>query len=91
MNNPDKIEGLRNLGSRSAEMLAHAGIVSEKQLRTLGSVAAFLAVKRAGCCPSVNLLWALEGALSDRDWKEVARNDRLTLLTQLEDTEKHKR
>ncbi len=84
------IKNLRNLGPRSAEMLARAGIVSEKQLRTLGSVSAFLAVKRAGCSPSINLLWALEGALSDRDWKDVARTDRLTLLTQLEDAEKRK-
>lgn len=71
------------------EMLAQTGIVSEKQLRALGSVSAFLAVKRAGYSPSLNLLWALEGALSDRDWKEVARKDRLTLLTQLEDAERH--
>ena len=84
------IKNLRNLGPRSAEMLAQAGIVSEQRLRTLGSVAAFLAVKRAGCLPSINLLWALDGALSDRDWKVVARQDRLTLLTQLEDAERHK-
>lgn len=57
----------RNLGPRSREMLAKAGIVSEAQLRTLGAVAAYVAVKRAGGKPSLNLLWALEGALTDRD------------------------
>lgn len=74
----------RNLGPRSREMLAKAGIVSDEQLKALGAVAAFVAVKRAGGRPSLNLLWALEGALTNRDWKEVARNDRLSLLTRLE-------
>lgn len=74
----------RNLGPRSREMLAKAGIVSEAQLRTLGAAAAYVAVKRAGGKPSLNLLWALEGALTNRDWKEVAKKDRLSLLTQLE-------
>ena len=85
------IKNLRNLGPRSAKMLAKAGIISNKALRALGSVAAFLAVKRAGCSPSLNLLWALEGALTDRDWKEVARDDRLGLLLELEEAEKEKK
>lgn len=70
-----------NLGPRSREMLAKAGIVSEAQLRALGAVAAYVAVKRAGGKSSLNLLWALEGALTNRDWKEVAKKDRLSLLT----------
>ncbi len=82
------IKNLRNLGVQSAKMLAKAGIVSEKRLGARGAVVAFLAVKRAGCSPSLDLLWALGGALTDRDWKEVAKNDRLSLLTQLEDAEK---
>lgn len=69
-------------------MLAAAGITTERQLRDKGSVAAFAAVKRAGCTPILNLLWAIEGALTDRDWKEVAKSDRLSLLTQVEMLEK---
>ncbi|MEW6314401.1 MAG: TfoX/Sxy family protein [Pseudomonadota bacterium] len=79
---------LRNLGKHSQEMLAAAGIKTEGQLRAKGSAAAFVAVKRAGCAPSLNLLWAIEGALTNRDWKEVAKNDRLSLLTQVEILEK---
>lgn len=78
---------MRNLGPRSREMLAKAGIVSDAQLKAMGAVAAFIAVKRAGGKPSLNLLWALEGALTNRDWKEVAKRDRLSLLTQLETAE----
>ncbi|MBI3525717.1 MAG: TfoX/Sxy family protein [Betaproteobacteria bacterium] len=78
------VDKLRNLGKVSIEMLKAAGIETGDQLRARGSAAAFVAVKHAGCKPSMNLLWALEGAISDRDWKEVAKNDRLSLLTQVE-------
>ena len=79
---------LRNLGPRSQAMLAAAGIMTESQLRAMGSVAAFMAVKRTNCTPSLNLLWAIEGALTERDWKEVAKSDRLSLLTYVEMLEK---
>jgi hypothetical protein len=36
-------------------------------------------------------LWALEGALTDQDWKEIARKDRLSLLIQLEDAQRRKK
>jgi DNA transformation protein len=78
---------LRNLGKASFEMLEAAGIRSEDQLRRMGSIAAFVAVKRAGLGPSLNLLWALEGALTGRHWKEVARTDRTALLLLLDDFE----
>ena len=50
-------------------------------------MAAFVAAKRAGDKPSPNLLWALEAALTDRDWREVAKKDWLSLLIQLETAE----
>jgi len=78
----------RNLGPKSKLMLAKAGIETDAQLMACGSITAYLAVKRAGCSPGLNLLWALEGALSNRDWKDVARNDRLSLFMQFEDAEK---
>lgn len=85
------ISKLRNLGNSSQFMLAAAGIISVEQLREIGAASAFVAVKRTGCKPSLNLLWAIEGALSDRDWKDVAKTDRLSLLTQVEMLEKEQR
>ncbi len=76
---------LRNVGPASQRLLRAAGIASEAQLRALGALAAYAQVQRARQSPSLNLLWALEGALSDRDWKEVAREDRTALLMQLDD------
>ena len=76
---------MRNLGTSSARMLAAAGIRSAHQLAQMGAVPAYLAVKAAGCKPSLNLLWAIEGALTDQDWREVSREERTALLLQLDE------
>jgi DNA transformation protein len=85
MSPPPTALRLRNLGPASARMLAAAGVHTAEQLHASGAVAAFLAVQDAGLKPSLNLLWALEGALTQRDWKEVARQERTPLLLQLDD------
>lgn len=79
---------LRNLGPASLRMLAAAGMSTDEDLRALGSVAAYLAVKRTGANASLNLLWALEGALTGRDWRLVAREERTALLLLLDDMER---
>lgn len=82
---PTGLSGLRNLGSRSLQMLASAGIHTEAQLRCLGAVRAYVRVKARCGGASLNLLWALEGALTDRHWQAVAQSDRASLLMALED------
>lgn len=52
---------------------------------------AYLLVKRSDGNASLNLLWAMEGALTGRHWQDVAKNDRLSLLMKLEDMEKASR
>ena len=78
------IAELPGLGPRSETMLAGAGITSVAQLRRLGSVRAYLKVKATGANASLNLLWALEGALTGLPWQVVAREHRLSLLLALE-------
>jgi len=75
---------LRNIGPVSKRMLAAAGITSVQTLRELGAVEAYRRVRSRDPRASLNLLWALEGAVSGRPWQEVARHDRLSLLLQLE-------
>ena len=82
------IADLPNFGSKSQQMLAAAGLHTFAQLRELGAVRAYVQVKRSGACSSLNLLWAIEGALSGRHWQEVAKFDRLRLLLELEDVER---
>ncbi len=78
------IEGLPNLGPKSQAMLAPVGITSLAELRKLGAVAAYAKTKRANPRASLNLLWALEGALTGLAWQEVARRHRTSLLLALE-------
>ncbi len=79
---------LGKLGPKSQEALGRIGIRTDDELRTLGSVAAFLRVKRSGGCGSLNLLWGIEAALTGKPWRVVAKEDRLSLLCQLEELEK---
>jgi DNA transformation protein and related proteins len=76
---------LRGLGAKSAAMLQQAGITTPAALHALGAVQAYVRLIKSGQPHNLNLLWALEGAITQRDWKEVARTERLRLLTQLDD------
>lgn len=81
---PEAIASLPNLGPKSQDMLAAAGIADLAELRALGSVAAYARVKAVQPSASLNLLWALEGALTGARWQDVAKDDRTSLLLQLE-------
>ena len=81
---PAELATLANLGPKSAEALAGAGITSLAELRRLGSVAAYAQVKRHEPKVTLNLLWALEGALSSLPWQTVAKEHRTSLLLALE-------
>ncbi len=78
---------LPGLGPTSQAMLEAAGVRSLDMLKRLGSVATFVLVKRAGCKPSLNLLWGLESAISGMPWREVARSQRTRLLIELDQIE----
>ncbi|MCU0707554.1 MAG: GNAT family N-acetyltransferase [Pirellula sp.] len=81
----EDLSGIPNLGPKSQQMLALAGITTFAQLRQLGAVAAYdLAEKAGGRNVSLNLLWAIEGALTGLPWQVVAREHRARLLLELE-------
>lgn len=77
-----------NLGPKSAEALARAGLTTLSQLQQIGSVAAYVRVKHANANISLNFLWALEGALTGLRWQEVAHEHRTSLLLALEEYER---
>ena len=53
---------LRNIGPKSAAWLRQVGLRTEADLVAIGPVEAFMRVRRAGFKPTMNLLYALEGA-----------------------------
>jgi len=82
------VADLAGLGPKSRTMLARTGITTVGQLRALGSVSAYVLAKRTNGNASLNLLWALEGAISGESWQTVARLHRTSLLLALEEREK---
>ncbi|MEJ2794130.1 TfoX/Sxy family protein [Iodobacter sp. LRB] len=79
-----KISDLANLGPQSQAMLEAAGICSVQAIYDLGSVRAYLQVKQMNPHASLNLLYALEGAVSGQPWQTVARLHKTSLLLALE-------
>jgi DNA transformation protein and related proteins len=82
------VESLLNLGPMSSAVLRRCGILSSGQLRELGPSRAYVVVKREYGSAPRSLLWALEGALSGRPWREVAPEERLGLLLEAEAIER---
>lgn len=78
------LAALPNLGPASALMLVEAGIDRIECLEDLGAVAAYWQVKQhrqshgLGC--SLNLLWALAGALENCHWTQIKRHQGGDLL-----------
>jgi DNA transformation protein len=82
------VSDLPNLGPKSREWLAAIGIHTIEQLRERGAVPAFVALKQARGGVSLNLLYALVGAVEGTHWLNVKRARRLELLLQVEDQER---
>ena len=71
---------LRNVGPKSAAWLRQVGLRTREDLEAAGPVEAYMRVRRAGFRPSLNLLYALEGALLDCHWQEVPDERRKELV-----------
>lgn len=71
-----------SVGPKSAAWLRQVGIRTHEDLEAAGAVAAFVKCKRAGFRPSLNLLYALEGALQGCHWQKVPEERRAELAEQ---------
>ena len=71
---------MRNIGPKSAAWLRQVGLRTPEDIAAVGSVEAFMRVKRAGFKPTLNLLYAIEGALLDCHWQEIPDERRSELI-----------
>lgn len=84
LNPKTPISQLRNLGPKSALMLAEAGLRTLDELRLLGPVRAYVRVKRQHPrSASLNLLWALAAGLEDRDWRDLTAAEKSALRAEV--------
>ena len=75
---------LRNLGPKSAVMLAEVGIRTIGELRAIGAAKAYVRVKATRSRgASVNLLWSMAAGLDGRGWQEVSTEEKALLLAEV--------
>ncbi len=79
------IENLRNLGHTSAAWLREIGVHTRSGLERLGPVLAYRLVKQRQPGASLNFLWAMAAALTDRDWRELSHEEKAKLRREAED------
>lgn len=80
----DELQHLRNLGKTSAQWLHAVGIHSLSDLKRLGAVDAYRAVKARGFKASKVLLYAIEGALLDVHWNDIPAERKEALNRQVD-------
>lgn len=81
---PDRIKDLPNLRLGTERMLKKAGIESVEHLETKGSVGAFKAIQATHTADvSIELLWALEGAINGTHWSVIPQTRREELMAHL--------
>ena len=81
----DELQHMKNLGKTSAQWLHAVGIHSANDLRRLGAVDAYRAVRARGFRASMVLLYAIEGALLDVHWNDLPPGLKDRLRGQLDD------
>lgn len=75
---------MKNLGPKSRQWLAEIGIYTIRDLRNAGSIFTYKILKeRYPGKVSINLLWGLEAAIRDVDWRELTETDREELRQKL--------
>jgi DNA transformation protein len=79
----DELQQMKNLGKTSVQWLHAAGIHNEADLRRLGAIHAYRAVKTRGFRTSKVLLYAIEGALLDQHWCDLPLEVKASLNEQV--------
>lgn len=75
---------MKNIGPKSRGWLAEIGIYTIQDLRNSGAVVAYKMLKeRYPKKVSLNLLWGLEAAIRDMDWRELTEMDKEELMKKL--------
>lgn len=74
-----RIQEMQNLGPKSAEQLMQIGIKSDANLKRMGARKAFLKLRKAGLNPSLNFLYAMQGALELRHWASFSNDERFEM------------
>jgi DNA transformation protein and related proteins len=81
----EPIDNLRNLGPTSAGWLREIGVQTIADLERIGPVHAYRLVRQRQPRATLNLLWALEAGLLEKDPQELTEEEKERLLAELEE------
>ncbi|NQV72266.1 TfoX/Sxy family protein [bacterium] len=70
---------LKNLGPASERMLAQIDVFTAGDIRTLSPALIYRILRDKGTPVSMNLIYALEAAISGRHWLELTSSEKQTL------------
>ena len=80
------LKDLKGLGPKTEKQLNDIGIYTKADLTQIGSIKAFIKLSNdSDIKPSLNFLYAMAGAIEDKHWREIAKNDKGRLLIELEE------
>lgn len=68
---PDSIAKLLNLGPQSSAWLHQIGIRRRQDLEAIGPLEAYRQIRSLGLPASLNLVYAIQGALTDTHWLKL--------------------
>ncbi|MGR5250268.1 TfoX/Sxy family DNA transformation protein [Vibrio aestuarianus] len=81
---PDRLKDLPNLHLATERMLKKAGIESVNDLQAKGALEAYKAIQQThSSTVSLELLWALEGAIEGKHWSVISQSRRDELANNL--------
>lgn len=79
------VNQLQGLGKKSSQWLNQIGIYTRADLQQTGAITAYAMLKQQGIgSPSLNLLYAMVGALEGHHWTEIKKQQKAELIMQLE-------
>jgi len=80
-----KLRDLKGLGPKSEQCLIDIGINTPEELAKFGAVRTFIKLRdNSDAKPSLNFLYALVGALENKHWAKIAKEEKGRLLIELD-------
>jgi DNA transformation protein and related proteins len=77
------LASLRNLGPKSAAVLARVGLNKKEDLLRVGGIGAYQLLKEKRISVSKNMAYAIEAALMDVDWRALPFEFKLEINTRI--------
>ena len=87
MKKDGKLTKLKNIGEVSEKMLNSIDVYTKKDIEELGPATIYFILKSRGYDVSMNMVYALQGAIMGLHWNELPNDVKNDLIEQIETSE----